>query len=72
MAVVALDAHEREEIRVGLEAEESFRAISRRLGREPSTVMREVKRNGGRSHYRAARAQRRAQGVGGPPICQRP
>ena len=61
MAVVALDAHEREEIRVGLESEESFRAIAQRLGREPSTVMREVRRNGGRHHYRAAHAQRRAQ-----------
>lgn len=56
----ALSAHEREEIRVGIETEESMRSIARRLGRSPSTIAREVKRNGGRASYRATTAERRA------------
>jgi len=56
----ALSAHEREEIRVGIETEESVRSIARRLGRSPSTISREVRRNGGRSRYRAAASERRA------------
>jgi IS30 family transposase len=59
MAVVALGAHEREEIRVGIEAEESLSDIARELGRSVSTISREVARNGGRAHYRAELAQRR-------------
>lgn len=47
---------EREEISRGLPAGESFRSIARRLGRAPSTVSREVGRNGGRAEYRAAKA----------------
>lgn len=38
----------------------SFRAISRRLRRAPSTISREVARNGGCGWYRAAPADRRA------------
>ncbi len=57
MAGAVLSAHEREEIRVGLEAAESLSDIARRLGRVPSTVTREVKRNGGRSRYCAVAAQ---------------
>lgn len=49
---------EREEISLGLRAGESVRQIARRLGRAPSTVSREVARNGGRSEYRAFAAQR--------------
>ena len=60
MAGVELDVGEREEIRVGLAAGESLRQIARRLGRCASTVCREVARNGGRSRYQAAAAQRRA------------
>jgi IS30 family transposase len=56
----ALSAHEREEIRVGIETKESVRSIARRLGRSPSTISREVSRNGGRTRYRAAAAERRA------------
>ncbi len=55
-----LSASEREEIRSGLEAGESFRAIGRRIGRAGSTVSREVGANGGRAGYAGWRAHRRA------------
>ncbi len=42
-------------------AGESLRAIAVRLGRAPSTVSREVARNGGRRGYRALHADRAAQ-----------
>ena len=48
---------DREEISRGLSVGEPLRAVARRLGRAPSTISREVKANGGRSHYRAVRAQ---------------
>jgi transposase, IS30 family len=51
---------EREEIRAGIAAGESFRAIARRLGRAPSTISREVGGVRGRSRYRATRADDRA------------
>lgn len=52
----------REEITVGLAAKESLRAIAARLGRSPSTVSREVRRNSrGVRHYRALAAQGQAQ-----------
>src|SRR5437879_9567382 len=41
---------------------ESCRAMARRLGRAPSTVSREVHRNGGRQSYRAAAADGAAVG----------
>ena len=47
---------EREEISRGLRAGEPLRRIAARLGRAPSTVSREVARNGGRPGYRAWRA----------------
>src|SRR3954447_26338638 len=49
---------EREEISRGLAAGESLRSIGRRVGRAPSTISREVKRNGGRVRYRACPADR--------------
>jgi IS30 family transposase len=55
-----LSAAEREQVRSGLEAGESFRAIARQLGRAPSTVSREVNANGGRNRYQGWRAHRRA------------
>ena len=60
MAGAVLSAHEREEIRVGLEAAESFTDIARRLHRAPSTVSQEIGRNGGRLSYCAADASVRA------------
>jgi IS30 family transposase len=56
----ALQIAEREEISRGLAAGESVRWIARRLARAPSTVSREVARNGGRARYRAAAADERA------------
>jgi IS30 family transposase len=57
-----LSVAEREEIAVGLAAGESLRVIAARLGRSPSTVSREVRRNSrGRRQYRALAAQGQAQ-----------
>lgn len=49
-----LTATEREEISRGIAAGLSSRAIAAALGRSPSTVSREIARNGGRRRYRAA------------------
>jgi Helix-turn-helix domain len=57
-----LSLAEREEISRGVAAGESLRVMARRLGRTPSTVSREVARNGGRASYRACRADRAAVG----------
>ncbi len=59
-----LSLEEREEISRGLRADESVRCIAARLGRAPSTVSREVVRNGGIRSYRAAGADERAWGQG--------
>ncbi len=48
------------EIRLGLERGESFAAIGRRIGRDRSTVCREVNANGGRDRYRPLAAHRRS------------
>jgi IS30 family transposase len=53
---------EREEISRGVAAGDSLRVIARRLGRAPSTVSRELARNGGRGEYRAHSADRAAWG----------
>jgi len=58
-----LCAAEREGIRSGLDAGDSFSLIARRLGRAPSTVSREVAANGGRHGYAGWRAHRRANGL---------
>jgi len=51
---------EREEISRGVVSGQSLRAIASRLGRAPSTISREIKRNGGRRHYRANKADKAA------------
>ena len=53
---LAMTLAEREEISRGLKAKLSFRSIARQLRRAPSTISREVRRNGGRRVYRAASA----------------
>ena len=55
-----LSGAEREEISRSLRAGESLRRIAGRLGRQPSTVSREVAANGGRRRYRAYLAEDRA------------
>ena len=56
----ALSLEEREEIRVGIDRDETNTQIAERLGRHRGTVWREIKTNGGRDAYRAFRAQDRA------------
>jgi IS30 family transposase len=51
---------EREEISRGLVGGLSLRRIAAQLGRAPSTISREVRRNDGNSKYRAANADERA------------
>ena len=55
-----LSAQEREEISRGLVAGHSVRSLARQLGRNPSTISREISRNGGSTEYRAAAADQRA------------
>src|SRR3984957_7729170 len=52
---------EREEISRGIAVGRSIRQIAQGLGRAPSTVSREIRRNGGSQAYRANRAFRRAR-----------
>jgi IS30 family transposase len=59
-ARVALRGAEREEISRGIAAGQSMRQIARGLGRSPSTVSREIRRNGGCSAYRASEADTHA------------
>ena len=49
----ALSLAEREEVSRGLSVKQSLRSIARQLGRSPSTISREVGRNGGTANYRA-------------------
>jgi IS30 family transposase len=51
---------EREEISRGVAAGDSLRMVATRLGRAPSTISRELARNGGRHRYRAHHADRAA------------
>ncbi len=59
-AMAALRLEEREEISRGIAAGRSVRRIARGLRRSPSTISREIRRNGGSQAYRANRADRRA------------
>ncbi len=56
----ALSLIEREEISRGLVTQLSFRSIAQNLNRSPSTISREVRRNGGRQAYRATPSDQRA------------
>lgn len=57
---LALTLAEREEISRAVVAGFSIRAIATILGRAPSTVSREIKRNGGQERYRASQADQAA------------
>jgi len=56
----ALTLAEREEISLGLAAGQSMRSIADRLRRAPSTISREIGRNGGQNSYRATQADQAA------------
>lgn len=59
-SALALTAAEREEISRAVMAGHSIRSMATRLGRAPSTISREIKRNGGQECYRANRADQSA------------
>ncbi len=57
---MALTLAEREEISRGVAAGQSLRTIAVMLDRAPSTISREINRNGGRQPYRANKAEQAA------------
>jgi IS30 family transposase len=57
---LALTLAEREEISRSITVKDAVRAIAARLGRAPSTVSREIQRNGGYDSYRATHADQAA------------
>src|SRR5260370_41708880 len=57
---LALTLAEREEISSAIALDQSARSIARLLGRSPSSVSREISRNGGYVRYRAAPADEQA------------
>jgi len=57
---LALTLFEREEISRGIVADLSIRSIAKNLNRSPSTISREIKRNGGYDIYRATQADQAA------------
>ncbi|ATX82810.1 Transposase [Mariprofundus ferrinatatus] len=59
-AETSLTLSEREEISRGLSAKQSIRWIAKQLNRSPSTISREIQRNGGIRAYRAAKADKLA------------
>ena len=61
-ALAALRLEGREEISRGIAASRSIRQIAEGLGRVPSRVSREIRRNGGSQAYRANRARHRQDG----------
>ena len=68
---LALTLSEREEISRNIVAQRSIRSMASLLGRSPSTVSREISRNGGYDRYRAALADKRAwDGARRPKRCK--
>lgn len=68
---LALTLAEREEISRSVVAGDSIRAIANRLGRAPSTISRELKRNGGMQGYRANNSDQLAwERAHRPQICK--
>jgi len=59
-SVRTLSLSERETISRGIASKLSMRAIAEQLGRSPSTVSREIQRNGGDAAYRAHKAEKAA------------
>ena len=57
---ITLTLPEREEISRSIVCDLSVRTIASQLGRSPSTVSREINRNGGLKHYRASQADQAA------------
>jgi len=57
---LALTLAEREEVSRAVVAGHSMRSIAAQLGRAPSTISREIRRNGGQEGYRASRADQAA------------
>lgn len=57
---LALSQVEREEISREIATQSSMRTIAGLLGRSPSTISREIKRNGGYANYRAVQAEQAA------------
>jgi IS30 family transposase len=55
-AARSLNSAQREEISRGLSAQMSLRQIARRICKAPSSISREVRRNGGTQRYRASKA----------------
>ena len=68
---LALTLAEREEISRSVVAGDSIRAIANQLGRAPSTISRELKRNGGMPGYRANNADELAwERARRPQVCK--
>jgi IS30 family transposase len=67
----SLSLAEREEISRGIASGRSLRSIALRLGRAPSTISRELIRNGGLTGYRAHRADQAAwERARRPKVCK--
>src|SRR4249920_3162449 len=68
---LALTLAEREEISRAVAAGHSIRSMATSLGRAPSTVSREIQRNGGQQWYRASQADQAAwDRAGRPKTCR--
>src|SRR5450432_4452486 len=66
---LALTLAEREVISRGVTVHQSARSIAKLLGRSPSTVSREMRRNGGYNRYRATLADENAWARSRRPKC---